>query len=106
MTLADIGLKLMEVVGGGLGVFLATNLVKLSDKIPWVKQGQVAKVRAVAVLLSAIATVLFGLVDKNLTPTNVQNLLMDLGTCLAIWGGAHVTHTQLSGTKDETPPQA
>lgn len=105
MTLADLGLKFAEVAGGGLGVFFATNFVKLSDKIPWIKQGQVAKVRAVAVLLSAIATVLFGLVDKNLTPTNVQNLLMDIGTCLAIWAGAHVTYSQLSGTKEQEPPK-
>ncbi len=90
--LTEVGIKFAEFAGGIGGVFLATNIVKLSSLIPWVKEGDKTKLRAIAGLLSAIVVVLYGLVDKKLTPDSVQGLLASVGTFLAIWGGSHLTH--------------
>lgn len=92
MDLSQIFIKFVEFFSGIGGVFVATNMIKYSSKIPWISEGNTTKIRATAGLLSAISVVLFGLVDKTLSPEKVQGLFVSLVTFLSIWVGSHVVH--------------
>lgn len=105
INVAEAGLRLAEFSGGIGGVFVATNLIKLSSRIPWVNEGDTMKIRAVAGVLSAVATVLMGFADKSISVDSVQNLLVAAGMFVAIWGGAHITHVVSNKSNDNSSNQ-
>lgn len=82
---------LSELIGGGLGVWISTEVVKAAKFIP-INTGQKGLLRSVAGLLSVAAVLLLGFVNQDLKPDDVQGVLQALIGIGVAWGSAHGTH--------------
>lgn len=80
-----------QVVGGGVGVFLATEAVKRIRAIP-INEGMTTHLRATAAAFSAVAVLLLGLANGNLRPDDLQGAVLAILGVLGAWGVSHQTH--------------
>jgi hypothetical protein len=82
---------LIQVIGGGVGTWVLTEVVKFVPKIP-INVGQKARIRSVAGILSAIAVVLMGFANDSLKPNDLQGALLAILATAGTFGAAHGTH--------------
>lgn len=91
LELTNLLTLLTTVLTGGAGVWLATEAAKRIKAIP-VSEGQTARIRAVAAVLSVLAVCLEGLASGNLAPDNLQQLAVAVLTAAATFSAAHTAH--------------
>lgn len=82
---------LRNIVLGGTGVWAAVEAGKKIEAVP-LEEGQTVRLRAVAGVLSALATVLVAVADKNLQPDSLQNVALAVLTFAGTWAAAHGAH--------------
>lgn len=83
---------LAALVSGTGGVYLITRLLRWWKWFP-AHEGQAARLRAVAGVLSAIAVVVGGVASGNIAPESVQDVVVKLLEFAVMWAGAHTVHT-------------
>jgi DMSO/TMAO reductase YedYZ heme-binding membrane subunit len=93
-----------QIIGGASGTWLVTQVVKVLNTVD-PNQDQTAKIRSLAGLLSAVAVILLGFVNKDLQPTDLQHLPAALGAFAATWGLSHLIHVSVKSfwKKPESP---
>lgn len=90
----------MTFISGSGGVYLITQLVKKANSISFIQEGQTARIRAAAALLSAIAVVVAHVaMNGSLDVDSVQSVLMRLLEVAAVWGGAHTMHQAVEASQ-------
>ena len=91
----------LVVVTGAGGVWLSTELVKRAKNLPMISEHTKAALVGTAGVLSALATLVLGAVNQNLTPETIQDVIVKLLEFAGIWLGAHTVHKALK--KEESP---
>ena len=86
------------IVSGGIGVYFATEVVKLAKSIPWVSAGQTGRIRAVAGVLSALAVLLERYTQGTMVPQDVQGFALSLLALAGTFALAHGTHIAVKST--------
>lgn len=84
-------LDLLKFLGGGVGVWGVTELVKRAPFLP-VSEGQKTRIRTLSAALSAVAVVLLGVVDKTLKIDDVSGAIVAVFGAFVAWGASHWTH--------------
>jgi hypothetical protein len=87
----DILASLIELGGSAIGVYAFTAGAKAIKAIP-VSEGQTARVRTLAGVLSAVASIGVAYANGNLDGATLQNAFMVTAQAGAIWFAAHQTH--------------
>jgi len=73
-------------------VFAYTQIAKFSNKVPWLKEGMVVKIRAFSGVLSALSVLLLGWSSGAMTPESLQGVIESILAFIAIWGGSHIMY--------------
>ena len=92
MELTQILSQTSEIVASGIGVYLATEAVKAAKSIPFIQPGQVARIRAAAAVLSAVAVLITKLADGSLDAVSVQDAVQSIIALLGTMALAHGVH--------------
>ena len=96
MNIQTLLALLLQVVGSGGGVFALTQVAKVANWFPWINEGQTARVRTLAGVLSAVSVVLMAFADKNVSVGQLQALGMAVVAFSGTWGVAHSIHKLLN----------
>lgn len=100
MELSQILAQTSEIVASGIGVYLATEAVKASKSISFIQPGQVARIRAAAAVLSAIAVVITKLADGSLDAVTIQDTVQAVIALIGTMALAHGVHESIKKTKE------
>ena len=79
---------ILDILGSGVAAAVIVQMLKAHPGVP-LEQGQTAKVRAVAALLSAAGVLLTSISQGIITEADVQSVITAAIAALAAWGVAH-----------------
>lgn len=80
-------------LGSAAGVWFLTQIVKKANSIPFIREGQTPRVRAVAMAFSALAVVILNIVSHGTVDVDsLKDLVIKLLEVGVVWGGAHTVH--------------
>ena len=91
MTSQQIAQLALDAVVSAPVVAVIVELVKKHPSIP-VSDGQAARIRSVAAVLSAVSVCLLGIAQGVLTSADVQSLVAAGVSALSAFGLAHLTY--------------
>lgn len=94
MDLSHLIQLALTVVGGTLGVWACTEIVKAIPAIPIFK-GDTVKIRAFTGFLAALLAAFSAWQQGALTAPDLQNVILTLLTFAGAWAGSHGVHETL-----------
>jgi uncharacterized BrkB/YihY/UPF0761 family membrane protein len=82
---------LSAIITGSVGVWFSTEMVKKVQAFK-LNEGHKIRIRAVALVISALLTAVVAWTSDSLRPENIQDVLVAVLAAMSLWGGAHSIH--------------